>query len=67
VRVDHKFRTGRDQAFGRLTYFRGHAEPATAFPDGSGTIRPAAWPSVRRRRRRGRSRRTINTPSRRTC
>ena len=38
VRIDHKFATGRDQAFGRLTYFRGHAEPVTAFPDGSGTI-----------------------------
>jgi hypothetical protein len=24
--------------FGRLTHFRGHAEPVTAFPDGSGTI-----------------------------
>ena len=38
VRIDHKFATGRDQAFGRLTHFRGHAEPVTAFPDGSGTI-----------------------------
>jgi Carboxypeptidase regulatory-like domain/TonB dependent receptor-like, beta-barrel len=38
VRLDHKFATGRDQAFGRLTYFRGHAAPVTAFPDGSGTI-----------------------------
>ncbi len=38
VRLDHKFATGRDQAFGRLTYFRGHAVPVTAFPDGSGTI-----------------------------
>ena len=38
VRIDHKFATGRDQAFGRLAYFRGHAEPVTAFPDGSGTI-----------------------------
>ena len=38
VRLDHKFAAGRDQAFGRLTYFRGHAEPVTAFPDGSGTI-----------------------------
>ncbi|MCM3881017.1 MAG: carboxypeptidase-like regulatory domain-containing protein, partial [Vicinamibacterales bacterium] len=37
VRIDHKFGTG-DQAFGRLTHFRGHAEPVTAFPDGSGTI-----------------------------
>ena len=38
VRLDHKFANGRDQAFGRLTYFRGHAVPVTAFPDGSGTI-----------------------------
>ncbi len=38
VRLDHKFATGRDQAFGRLTYYRGHAVPVTAFPDGSGTI-----------------------------
>src|SRR4029450_11294662 len=38
IRLDHKFAAGRDQAFGRLTYFRGHAEPVTAFPDGSGTI-----------------------------
>ena len=38
VRLDHKFATGRDQAFGRLTFFRGHAEPVTPFPDGSGTI-----------------------------
>src|SRR5262245_39698777 len=38
VRIDHKFATNRDQAFARLTYFRGHAEPVTAFPDGSGTI-----------------------------
>jgi hypothetical protein len=45
VRIDHKFATNRDQAFGRLTFFRGHAEPVTAFPDGSGTI-PAASVSV---------------------
>src|SRR5262249_20959230 len=38
VRIDHKFATGRDQAFGRLTYFRDHAEPVTPFPDGSGAI-----------------------------
>jgi hypothetical protein len=38
VRLDHKFAGGRDQAFGRLTYFRDHAVPVTAFPDGSGTI-----------------------------
>src|SRR5499426_2728864 len=38
VRLDHKFAAGRDQAFGRLTYFRDHAVPVTAFPDGSGTI-----------------------------
>ena len=38
ARLDHKFATNRDQAFGRLTYFREHALPVTAFPDGSGTI-----------------------------
>ena len=31
VRLDHKFASGRDQAFGRLTYFRDHAMPVTAF------------------------------------
>ena len=45
----------------------GRAVPVTAFPDGSGPSRPAAWPLVRRTRRRGRSRPTINTPFRRTC
>ena len=38
VRLDHRFASNRDQAFGRLTYFREHAVPVTAFPDGSGTI-----------------------------
>jgi hypothetical protein len=38
VRVDHRFASNRDQSFGRLTYFREHALPVTAFPDGSGTI-----------------------------
>src|SRR5262249_10532809 len=38
VRLDHTFATNRDQAFGRLSYFREHALPVTAFPDGSGTI-----------------------------
>src|SRR5262245_58982551 len=38
VRIDHKFASNRDQAFGRLTYFREHALPVTPFPDGSGTI-----------------------------
>jgi hypothetical protein len=38
VRLDHKLATNRDQAFGRLTYFREHAVPVTAFPDGSGII-----------------------------
>ncbi len=38
VRIDHTFAGGRDQLFARLTHFRGHAEPVTAFPDGSGTI-----------------------------
>src|SRR4029078_12442666 len=38
VRLDHRSATDRDQAFGRLTYFREHAVPVAAFPDGSGTI-----------------------------
>ena len=38
IRLDHKFGAGRDQAFGRLTYFQDHAVPVTAFPDGSGAI-----------------------------
>jgi outer membrane receptor protein involved in Fe transport len=38
VRLDHKFTSGRDQAFGRLTYFKDRSVPVTAFPDGSGTI-----------------------------
>jgi len=38
VRLDHKFGSGRDQAFGRLTSFHDRAVPVTAFPDGSGTI-----------------------------
>ncbi len=38
LRLDHRFAAGRDQAFGRLTYFRSYAEPVTAFPDGSGAI-----------------------------
>jgi hypothetical protein len=42
VRVDHRFAAGRDQAFARLTHFRGRAEPVTAFPDGSGTIVPGS-------------------------
>jgi hypothetical protein len=45
VRVDHKFAGNRDQSFGRLTYFREHALPVTAFPDGSGTI-PAGSAAV---------------------
>ncbi len=38
VRIDHKFGSGRDQVFGRVTHFRGQAEPVSALPDGSGTI-----------------------------
>jgi hypothetical protein len=45
VRLDHKLATNRDQAFGRITYFREHALPATAFPDGSGVI-PAGSAAV---------------------
>ncbi len=37
-RLDHKFASGRDQVFGRLTYFRDTAVPVTALPDGSGVI-----------------------------
>src|SRR4051794_36901135 len=35
VRIDHTF-TPRDQAFGRLTYFRDGFIPVTPLPDGSG-------------------------------
>jgi hypothetical protein len=38
VRLDHKFASGRDQLFGRLSHFRDHAIPVTALPDGSGAI-----------------------------
>jgi outer membrane receptor protein involved in Fe transport len=38
VRLDHRFATGRDQAFARLTYFQDRAVPVTAFPDGDGAI-----------------------------
>jgi hypothetical protein len=38
IRIDHRFRSGRDQAFGRLTYFHDRAEPVTAFPDGDGAM-----------------------------
>ncbi len=38
VRLDHRFASGRDQAFGRLTYFHDRAVPVTAFPDGGGAI-----------------------------
>ena len=38
VRLDHRFASNRDQAFGRLTYFADHALPVTPFSDGSGTI-----------------------------
>jgi Carboxypeptidase regulatory-like domain len=38
VRLDHKFASGRDQVFGRLTHFRDTAVPVSALPDGSGTI-----------------------------
>ena len=45
VRLDHKFGSGRDQAFGRLTYFQDHALPVTPFSDGSGAI-PAGSVSI---------------------
>jgi hypothetical protein len=38
IRLDHKLATGRDQLFGRLTYFSDRAVPVTPFPDGSGAI-----------------------------
>jgi hypothetical protein len=38
VRLDHKFASGRDQVFGRMTHFRDRAVPVPALPDGSGTI-----------------------------
>jgi outer membrane receptor protein involved in Fe transport len=36
VRIDHRFPSNRDQAFGRLTYFRDGFVPVTPLPDGSG-------------------------------
>ena len=50
VRIDHKFASDRDQAFGRLTYFHDQFLPVSPLPDGSGvtagTLGPqdtAAW------------------------
>jgi hypothetical protein len=37
VRIDHRF-SNRDQAFGRLTYFRDGFIPVTPLPDGSGSV-----------------------------
>jgi hypothetical protein len=37
VRLDHRF-SNRDQAFGRLTYFRDGFIPVTPLPDGSGSV-----------------------------
>jgi hypothetical protein len=37
VRLDHRF-TDRDQAFGRLSYFRDGFVPVTPLPDGSGSV-----------------------------
>jgi len=42
VRIDHKLAAGRDQIFGRLTYFRDHAVPVAALPDGSGASQAGA-------------------------
>jgi len=42
MRLDHKFASGRDQVFERLTHFRNRAVPVTALPDGSGTIQPGS-------------------------
>jgi hypothetical protein len=36
ARIDHRFFSNRDQAFGRLAYFRDHFVPVTPLPDGSG-------------------------------
>ncbi len=36
ARIDHKFGAGRDQAFGRLSYFRDRFTPVTPLPEGSG-------------------------------
>jgi hypothetical protein len=36
ARIDHRFGSNRDQAFGRLTYFRDAFTPVTPLPDGSG-------------------------------
>jgi outer membrane receptor protein involved in Fe transport len=36
VRIDHRFPSNRDQAFGRLTRFRDGFTPVTPLPDGSG-------------------------------
>jgi hypothetical protein len=37
VRLDHRF-SGRNQAFGRLSYFRDGFVPVTPLPDGSGSV-----------------------------
>ena len=37
VRLDHQFTSGSDRVFGRLSNFRGHFEPVTPLPEGSGT------------------------------
>ena len=37
VRLDHQFASGNDRVFGRLSNFRGHFEPVTPLPEGSGT------------------------------
>ncbi len=37
ARLDHRF-SNRDQAFGRLTYFRDGFIPVTPLPDGSGSV-----------------------------
>src|SRR3954467_3758649 len=36
ARIDHEFAAGRDQVFGRLSYFRDGFLPVTPLPDGSG-------------------------------
>jgi hypothetical protein len=38
VRIDHRFPSDRDQAFVRVSNFRGRFAPAASLPDGSGSI-----------------------------
>jgi hypothetical protein len=44
ARVDHRFSSNRDQAFGRLSFFRDKFLPVTPLPDGSGVPTGASGP-----------------------